>query len=73
MLKVTFTIDCDSCNQPFWSAAVCSDRDPDMWEVLAMEMSDYVQSNGWEFDEDSKRFKCDDCIEEFQKVMESVS
>jgi hypothetical protein len=63
MLKVMFTIDCDVCREPFWSAAVCSDPESFIWESFAQDLTAHVQGYGWEFDESTKKFKCDDCIQ----------
>jgi hypothetical protein len=63
MLKVVLTVDCDFCREPFWSAAVCSDPETDIWESFAIDLTAYVQSYGWDFDESTRKFKCDSCIE----------
>jgi hypothetical protein len=34
-----------------------------MWESFASDLSSYVQGYGWEFDESTKKYKCDGCVE----------
>jgi len=47
MLKVILMIDCNICGQPFGRIASSTDRDPQAWKCLALDVEYAAERSGW--------------------------
>jgi hypothetical protein len=47
MLKVILMIDCNICGQPFNRIASSTDRDPQAWKCLALDVEYAAERCGW--------------------------
>ncbi|MBZ0185082.1 MAG: hypothetical protein K8F91_02445 [Candidatus Obscuribacterales bacterium] len=62
MLRILFTVQCDVCGDFFQQVSTCNTANQNACAILAGDIIEAAQEDGWYFNGKTRQFWCVDCI-----------